>query len=177
MNKRIKKKQIKTNNKKLCKHYPFLIPRNRWTDKPIWNKKNKNMRSYNAPYAYTELDAMPLGWREVFGEQMCEEIKNELVKYNYLDEYRITEIKEKYGQLRWYDFGVPKDSKIYDIVNKYTKMSEHICLRCGRPAEIINNQGWLEPVCDLCLQKERENTKKLAEKYKKQREEIRKNNV
>lgn len=61
MNKRIKKKQIKMNNKKLCKRYPFLIPRNRWTDKLMWDKTDK----YFMPYSYTELDAMPDGWRRL----------------------------------------------------------------------------------------------------------------
>ena len=30
-----------------------------------------------------------------------------LKKANYLDKYRIVQIKEKYGSLRWYDAGVP----------------------------------------------------------------------
>lgn len=47
--------------------------------------------------SYTELDAMPDGWRKVFGIQMCKEIKQELKKYNYLYKYRITQIKEKFG--------------------------------------------------------------------------------
>jgi hypothetical protein len=38
---------------------------------------------------------------------MCEELKQELIKFNYLDNYEITQIKEKYGSLRWYDNGNP----------------------------------------------------------------------
>ena len=152
MNKRIKKKQIKMKNKRLCKRYPFLIPTTRWTGKASWDKKKrKHMTWYNAPYSYTELDLMPEGWRKVFGEQICEEIREALIKVNYLYDYRISDIKEKYGSLRWYDFGATEE--IYDIIRKYEKMSEHICLHCGRPAEIISFYGWLEPLCEKCQKK------------------------
>lgn len=46
---------------------------------------------------YTELDAMPKGWRKCFGIQMCKEIKASLKRSNYLYKYRIMQIKEKYG--------------------------------------------------------------------------------
>lgn len=149
MNKRIKKKQIKMNNKKLCKRYPFLIPRHRWTDKLMWDKTNK----YFMPYSYTELDAMPNGWRRAFGIEMCEEIRKELIKYNYLDKYRITQIKEKFGELRWYDFGIPKNSKIWEIIDKYTELSHHTCMICGRPAETSSDGYWLYTLCDKCKEK------------------------
>ena len=149
MNKRIKKKQIKMNNKKLCRRYPFLIPRNRWTDKLMWDKTDK----YFMPYSYTELDAMPDGWRRAFGIEMCEEIRKELIKYNHLDKYRIIQIKEKFGGLRWYDFGIPKASKICEIIHKYTDLSHHTCMICGRPAETSSDGYWLYTLCDKCKEK------------------------
>lgn len=148
MNKRIKKKQIKMKNKKLCKRYPFLIPTNRWTGKPCWDKKKrKNMTWYTAPYSYTELDLMPEGWRKVFGEQMCEEIREALIKADYLYDYRITDIKSKWAELRWYDFGNTKEG--YEIIDKYTKLSRRTCIRCGRPATKLSC-GWIDPYCDKC---------------------------
>lgn len=152
MNKRIKKKQIKMKNKKLCKRYPFLIPHNRWTDKICWEKrKNKHMGWwYSAPYSYTELDAMPDGWRAVFGEQLCEELREELIKANYLDKYRIMQIKEKYGGLRWYDNG--NTEKGYKIIRKYEELSYKTCIECGRPATKMS-MGWISPFCDKCAEK------------------------
>jgi hypothetical protein len=47
--------------------------------------------------SYTELDAMPDGWRKAFGIQMCKDLKKVLKQYNYLYKYRIMQIKEKYG--------------------------------------------------------------------------------
>ena len=159
MNRRIKKKKIKQRNKYLCKRYPFLIPYHYWTGKCMW--ENKHSWYYTPKYSYTELDDMPDGWRKAFGIQMCEELREELIKFNYLNKYRITQIKEKYGELRWYDNGIPIGSKIYDIINKYSKLSTHICIHCGRPAEIINNMGWYEPICDKCLEKQEERLRKF----------------
>ena len=85
----------KEENKRLIERFPFLMPHNRWTDE----------EPEDFDYSYTELDAMPDGWRKAFGEQMCEEIREELVRVDYLQKYRITQIKEKYETLRWYDFG------------------------------------------------------------------------
>lgn len=100
-------------NKQLCERYPFLIPSNRFSGIKITEAQNggywpgdpEAIPEYD--YEYTELDSMPDGWRKAFGEQMCEELKNELLKFNYLDKYRITQIKEKFGTLRWYDEGYP----------------------------------------------------------------------
>lgn len=53
-------------------------------------------------YSYTMLDDMPDGWRKAFGEELCEAIREELIKVGLLDQYRIIQIKEKYGELVWY---------------------------------------------------------------------------
>lgn len=91
------KKLIIEYNKALVEKYPFLLPRNRFTDEV----------PDDYDWTYTEMDSMPNGWRKAFGDQMLREIKEELLKFNFLDEYRILQIKEKYGTLRWYDGGTP----------------------------------------------------------------------
>lgn len=141
MNRRIKKKKEKLYNKYLCKRYPFLIPRD-WDDKPAWKSK----------YSYTELDYMEPGWRRAFGEEMCEELRNELLKYNSLYDMRIVQIKEKFGGLRFYVGNVPSESKIYDIIHKYENLSYKICTECGRPAHQYSN-GWIYTLCDKCIKK------------------------
>lgn len=142
MNKRIKKKRIKMKNKQLCKRYPFLIVRNWKTDEPIKG------------YEFTYFEDIPNGWRKVFGKQMCEEIRKVLIKGNYLYDYRVVQIKEKYGALRWYDNGVPDSiyHELQDIINKYEEISMSICIWCGRPATKIS-LGWISPFCDKCADK------------------------
>lgn len=129
-------------NEELIERYPFLKPRNVWTDKIIEDAD------------CTLLDDMPDGWRKAFGEQMCEEIREVLIKYDYLDKYRIMQIKEKFGQLRWYDNGAPRE--VFDIIDKYEKISERTCIICGQPATLIS-KGWISPFCDCVKSGERYN--------------------
>ena len=111
----------------------------------FWPGDPEAVPEYN--YEYTELDAMPRGWRFAFGEQLCEELKQALVKANLLDDYRITQIKEKYGGLRWYaNFDTDETSAIID---KYTKLSYRTCIKCGAPATLIT-AGWISPYCYAC---------------------------
>ncbi len=130
----------------LINKYPFLIPK-------YWNKDTMSYeirKDYD--YTWTELDAMPDGWRKAFGEMMCEEIKEELVKYDYLDEYLILEIKEKFGGLRWYDGGVPTGCDIPQIIDKYSTLSENICIICGKPdvPMIGTLPSYVSPFCKKC---------------------------
>ena len=128
-------------NRELCERFPFLIPRNVFTDEkdPDYEK-----------YEYTELDAMPEGWRKAFGEQMCQEIMDELVANDMVDSYRILQIKEKYGELRWYDNGFTTNG--FDIIEKYSQLSRKTCIHCGKPATRIT-LGWISPFCDDCCPK------------------------
>lgn len=96
---------------------------------------------------YTELNSMPIGWRKAFGIQMCKEIKQALKKHNYLYNYRIMQIKEKYGSLRWYDAAAPEE--IQTIINKYEDISYHTCISCGKPAKYLSTR-WICPYCEKC---------------------------
>ena len=124
-------RKIRSFNKHLIKKYPWLMPRNRWTD----------TISKDYDYSYTELDEMPEGWRIAFGDQMVEEIHRQLVKFNYVNDFRITQIKEKWGSLQFYCGATPvgKLSEAYTVfsrkgsevlapkwdVNKYCLREDH----------------------------------------------------
>lgn len=97
---------------------------------------------------YTWLDDMPIGWRKCFGTQMCDEIKTQLKKHGQLEKYRILQIKEKWGELRWYDSWSYKE--INDIIDKYTNLSRRTCIICGNPATKIST-GYISPYCDNCI--------------------------
>lgn len=152
-------KSVKKRNKKLCKRFPFLIPTNEWSGKRItdccgpdgeegyWPGSPDHHPDYD--WEYTKLDDMPEGWRKAFGEQMCEEIMQELVEHNCVDKYRVTQIKEKYGELRWCDFG-GTDKIFREIIPKYEELSKRTCINCGAPATRIST-GWISPWCDQCI--------------------------
>ena len=130
--------ECKQFNKELCEKYPWLIPTNRWTGEIV--------EDYD--YGYTELDQMPEGWRIAFGDQMVGELNQEFVKGGFVNDYRITQIKEKYGGLRWYDNGNTKEG--YNIINKYESLSRKTCICCGKPAKYIT-LGWISPFCEDCI--------------------------
>lgn len=127
-------------NKAMKRLYPWLIMRNVWNDEVIDSDDDT-----------IELDLMPKGWRYAFGDEMCEEIDKVLKKANYQNDYRILEIKEKYGSLRWYTNSIPeKIFKEHDkIIQKYEKLSEHTCIICGENGKMTNH-GWLMPLCKDC---------------------------
>lgn len=137
-------------NKKMVEEFPFLLPRNRWTDKV----------SEDYDYSYNELWSLDKGWAKAFGYELICELKEALVEANYLDKYRITQIKEKYGTLRWYDFGAPE--KVFDIIRKYEQKSYETCIFCGEPAE-YETYGWINYVCEKCLNEFSLNGRTIAE--------------
>ena len=145
--------ETKARNKALCERFPFLIPSNRWSGMRITEADGGGYYPGNPSeipeydWEYTELDNMPDGWRKAFGEQMCEEIRAELVANNMLDNYRILQIKEKYGELRWYDSGFTAHG--FEIIEKYSALSARTCICCGKPATRIS-RGWIAPYCDEC---------------------------
>lgn len=160
---------IKEYNKALCDRYPFLLPHNRWSGKPIttkekgyWPGSPESIPEYD--YEYTELDEMPNGWRLAFGDEMLEEMREELIRCNYLDEYMIVQLKEKYGSLRLYDNGIPQDCKVWDIISKYEALSEKVCIYCGKPVK-WQTTGWILYICDDCAKKYAREDIPLEEQY------------
>lgn len=100
---------------------------------------------------FTELDAMPDSWRKAFGIQMCKEIREALIKklgWKGLFRYRIMQIKEKYGDLRWYDGN--SCHEVFEIIDKYSELSSRTCISCGKPATWLST-GWISPYCDDCI--------------------------
>lgn len=169
MNNRQKRKRIKIGstakqrrrNKELCKRYPFLIPRNVWTDEITWERWRDEKK-----YGWTLAKEFPTGWWKAFGLMMCEELREELIKYNYLEKFRFEQIKEKYGRLEAYHNGIPKESSINNIIEKYSILSENICISCGKPDVPMLYDGWYSPYCFDCHRKKYYNIKKPIDQVK-----------
>lgn len=137
----------KEQNKALCEKYPFLIPANVWTGTRLTEYVTAHGQEPQFDWKYTLLDDMPDGWRVAFGEQLCAELKAALEEDGVLEQYRIVQIKEKYGSLRWYDRG--NTEKGYRVIAKYRELSERTCICCGKPATAIT-LDWISPYCDAC---------------------------
>lgn len=142
----------------------------------LWKCLNKFLAIFHLLPSYTELDEMPVGWRKRFGEDICKEIRNSLIftciklehpktflqklKCLYkgirlLQNYRIMQIKEKFGGLRWYTNGDTKET--FEIIQKYEDISKKTCIVCGNNATHIST-GW---ICPYCSKHKPENSTKL----------------
>lgn len=95
---------------------------------------------------------MPRGWRIAFGDLMMDDIKACLDKANYVDKFHIDDIKEKYGELRFYYSGVPESifDELNNIIETYSTLSQNICIECGEIDVPAFKSGWIEPLCLKC---------------------------
>lgn len=114
-------------NKKLCELYPFL--------------------DCDRTYEFTWLDSVPIGWQESF-LSMCQKLDP------FKEDFKILEIKEKYGQLRvyfWTDDEVDEYGEIYnqveEIINSYCNSTTTICLACGK------EKSKKKYLCEDCMRK------------------------
>lgn len=130
-------------NKRLIKRYPFLEIKG-------WNTFEPG------DFSSTLLDCMPVGWRKVLGIPLCEELREELLRIDpsLLNKYRVFQVKEKYGTLRWYADSY--SDRMEDILTKYEDISQYTCVVCGRINVPIFDDGWISPFCIECYKSHRE---------------------
>ena len=129
-----------------------------------WNNKYPFLRvTNNSVYPWlTEKDSwaneIPIGWRDSFFENMCDELI--AVLGNYINEFEIVQLKEKYGSMRlywnWKDENIFTEEQIHnltntirDVISKYEAISYHTCVRCGKPSTDYTHP-WILPVCEKC---------------------------
>lgn len=124
--------------KQLIEVFPFLLPRNVWTGEIV--------EDYDYSWL-TGVDEIPEGWGRLF-LLYCKHIRSHLVKSNMLNTFRFSQVKEKYGSLRLYDFGCP-ESATY-LTSMFEAYSRNICQRCGNKAA-IETTGWIGYFCSACV--------------------------
>ena len=64
---------------------------------------------------------------------------------------RVSQIKEKYGTLRFYLGSANGDA--FDIADMAESLSEITCETCGDPGKVRNNNGWYMTRCEKCWEK------------------------
>lgn len=128
------------NVKELVEKYPFLLPRNVWTDKLDDN--------YDYSYCWFK-DDIPEGWWKFFGLAYLDDLKEVLEKHDFLDKFRFSQVKEKFGGLRAYNNGAPEEWFSHEHAWEY--ISEHTCVNCGKFPAKMRDDGWMYPLCDECL--------------------------
>lgn len=132
-----KEEKVIEKNKELVEKYPFLLPRNVFTDK------------LDPDYDYSYIlgiGEIPKGWDKLF-LQMCEDLKKQLVKDEDLERFRFLQIKEKYNRMECYNNGCSEAA--HRIIDKYTHMAKYVCTVCGRPA-YWETQSYVASYCEQC---------------------------
>lgn len=64
--------------------------------------------------------------------------------------FHIAQIKEKFGELRFYCGG---PYWFQDFIDACTEVSKHICEVCGKEGKTYNDYGWLRTRCESCHDK------------------------
>ena len=136
----------KKENKELIEKYPFLLPRNVWTDELD--------KDYDYSYCWFK-NNIPHGWWKRWGLAYLDDLKEVLEKYDFLDKFRFLQVKEKYGGLRAYNSGAPEEWFSHESAWEY--ISEHTCINCGKFPVRMRDDDWVCPWCDDCFKENHDN--------------------
>ena len=128
-----------------------------------WNAKYSFLRvTNNSVYPWlTEENSwaedIPVGWRNSFFEDMCDELTDVLGEH--VGDFEIVQLKEKYGSMRlywgWKDESLSREEsnvlspKVDAVLNKYEHISITVCACCGAPATHMT-EPWILYMCDTC---------------------------
>lgn len=92
------------------------------------------------------------GWFAVL-DGLCACIAEHIKNGHWQSEfpYRFSQIKEKYGGLRVYDWG--HDDYIAGVIRMAEKMAYRTCELCGQPGQMCAAGVWLRTLCPACSEK------------------------
>lgn len=88
----------------------------------------------------------PTGWLQIIAD-----LHNELVQQD--PEYRINQIKEKFGGLRFYYSPGREQGKygyLHELMEKYEALSYKTCQICAEPGAMREINGWYATLCNAC---------------------------
>mgnify|MGYP001601053117 CR=1 FL=1 len=89
------------------------------------------------------------GWYKLLDE-LCDNIQNHIDKNN-LAQVEATQVKEKWGTLRFYTNG--SDDYVYDLISSAEEISGKICEICGSKNNVTleeDEHHWVRTRCNIC---------------------------
>jgi hypothetical protein len=92
------------------------------------------------------------GWFAIL-DGMCDCIASHVKNGHWTAEYpyRFSQIKEKFGGLRVYDWG--HDDYIFGVISMAETLSYKTCELCGCPGSVCHAGTWLRTLCPTCADK------------------------
>lgn len=101
------------------------------------------------PFYYFDIECGE-GWSDLLWK-LCEGIEEEIKKSN-IEDFCVTQIKEKFGGLRFYF--VNGNDKIRELINKAEDDSFEVCELCGAEGKLKKINGWFSTLCEKCRRKD-----------------------
>lgn len=86
------------------------------------------------------------GWLDII-EQACYNINDHVTRTQF-ENFKIVQIKEKFGQLRIYTSFT--DTYIDGVIDMACSMSNCTCEVCGNKGRICSEKPWIRTLCDEC---------------------------
>jgi len=66
-------------------------------------------------------------------------------------EFNVCQVKEKFGELRFYadedNISTELRDKVRKLISEAEKLASNTCEKCGKPSEIKTRNGWLSTIC------------------------------
>jgi len=121
-------------DRKLCEDFPIL-----------YQQRGNSMQQTAMCWGFEHGD----GW-----EPLIRELSEKIETYNKEhpdNPVEATQIKEKYGSLRFYVSNYP--DKIDKLIDEAETKSETTCELCGKESKGISGKGWYVNYCDECLKR------------------------
>lgn len=128
--------------KKLIKKYPTLFTE-------IYGDPRKTCMAWGVDCSdgwYSIIDALCSQL-----EPLCVAENKKLTKKQLKEgyEYRLSQVKEKYGTLRVYmSFST---DKMEDLIDEAEILSAHVCEKCGDNGELRSRLPWMLTLCNKCF--------------------------
>lgn len=115
----------------LAEKYPYIN-----TNDYIWHELIHTAQEYGP------------GWNDLIIE-LIEKIDETYKKHNIdTQDFKIEEIKEKYGGLRIYASSIIEE--VYKLISEYEDKADTVCDICGDTGSLYIKNGWLETLCKKC---------------------------
>jgi len=134
-------------------------------EKKLYEKYPKIFRQKDLPMTQTAMCwgiSCGDGWYKILNI-LCEQLQFDTNRNNY-PQVEATQVKEKYGGLRFYYIILPSDKKdkwrerhcgaIDGMISFAEYLSEETCEDCGTMENVSQTKEWITTLCKKCITKE-----------------------